>query len=113
MSLRTSCRFAQRSLRCNRARGNVAAEEDVFVVFAVFDHADLVAHAPFANHAARDGRGLLDVAAAPLVMSPKTISSAMRPPMVTARLSSISFLRLVYLSPPAATWSSRATGRAG
>src|SRR5437016_14105004 len=36
--------------------------------------------------------------AAPVVTSPKTISSATRPPIFTARLASNSFLRLVYLS---------------
>ena len=39
-----------------RAR-NVASEENIIFVFAVLDHAHFFAHAPFANHPARDGRG--------------------------------------------------------
>ena len=42
---------------------NVASEENVIFVFAVFDHAHFLAHAPFANHATRNGRGASDVAA--------------------------------------------------
>src|SRR5262245_23198686 len=41
---------------------NVASEENVVFVFAIFDHAHLLAHAPFANHPAGNGRGASDVA---------------------------------------------------
>ena len=39
-----------------------AAEENVIFVFAVLDHAEFFAHAPFANHFPRHGGGHLDVA---------------------------------------------------
>src|SRR5256885_13447597 len=42
---------------------DVAAEEDVVFVLAALDHAHLLAHSPFANHPASDGRRLFDVAA--------------------------------------------------
>src|SRR6476659_9486771 len=42
---------------------NVATEENVIFVLAVFDHPHFLAHAPFANHATRNGGGASDVAA--------------------------------------------------
>ncbi len=42
---------------------NVAAEENVIFVVAVFDHSHFLAHTPFANHPARDRRSHFDVAA--------------------------------------------------
>ena len=48
--------FGSRFAVIARAR-NVASEENVIFVFAVFDHAHFLAHAPFANHATRNGRG--------------------------------------------------------
>src|SRR6266550_8610276 len=42
---------------------DVASEENVIFVFAVFDHAHFLAHAPLANHPARNSGGAFDVAA--------------------------------------------------
>ena len=39
-----------------------AAKEDGAIALAVFHHAELIAHAPFANHVAREGRSLADIA---------------------------------------------------
>src|SRR5437867_6535900 len=51
------CRFAVVA----RAR-NVASEENVILVVTIFDHAHFFAHAPFANHPARNRRCHFDVA---------------------------------------------------
>ena len=42
--------------------GNVAGQEDLGLVIAVFDHAEFLAHAPLADHVAREIGGLADVA---------------------------------------------------
>src|SRR5438105_11633180 len=42
---------------------DVASEENVIFVFAVFDHAHFFAHAPLANHPAGNSSGTFDVAA--------------------------------------------------
>ena len=43
------------------AANHFASEENVFVVVAVLDHAELVAHAPVTHHGAGQLGGLLDV----------------------------------------------------
>jgi hypothetical protein len=62
------------------------AEEDLFLVLAIGDLAELVGEAPARDHGARQLGRLLDVGRAPEVMFslPNFISSATRPPIMMA-----------------------------
>jgi len=58
------------------------------VIIAVLDHAQPVAHAPLRHHRPRHVRRLAEMSPdAPLEISPETISSAMRPAIITQSFS--------------------------
>ena len=82
-------------------------EEDIVLVFPIFDHAKSIAHSPFANHLASQTSHLLDIARG-AIGNVLTIEFLGNPSCGSHCEQVESSLRWVeYLSPSGSTWSHR------